>query len=84
MHDEFYERFDRIEQRNRLLTALLVAVVVGIALLTATNPPLSAQDRTMRVSEIVVVDSNGVERVTDSAERKEGPTISPACIKRFG
>lgn len=62
MDSDLQARVGRIDRRNRLLTIVIVVLFLGIAWL-GIRDSVVAQTQSLRVSEIVVVDSRGVERV---------------------
>ena len=62
MDSDLAARLDRVERRNELMTALVVVLLVCVAFV-GNRQSLVAQAQSLRVSEIVVVDRNGVERV---------------------
>ena len=62
MDSDLAARLDRVERRNKLMIALVVVLLVCVAFV-GNRQSLVAQAQSLRVSEIVVVDRNGVERV---------------------
>jgi hypothetical protein len=62
MENDLEVRVRRLERQNRILTALLLVLGMG-ATLALLGRSAIAQGQSIRVSEVVVVDGNGVERV---------------------
>lgn len=62
MENDLELRVRRLERHNRILGACLLVLGVGI-IAAVFHRDVAAQVQSIRASEIVVVDSNGIERV---------------------
>jgi hypothetical protein len=82
MDSDLQARLGRIERRSRLVTALVVLLIGGIVFV-GVRRTLVAQTQSLRVSEIVVVDSNGVERIR-IAGRLPDPVVNGRPVPRGG
>jgi hypothetical protein len=82
MEDDLGLRLHRIERRARFLTGLLV-VLVGWTVLTVVRREVTSHAQSIRVSEIVVVDNNGVERVRIGGSLPD-PVINGRSAPRGG
>ena len=82
MDSDLRARFEQMEQRNRFVTTLAVVLTV-VSFVVGARHSLNAQTQSLRVSEIVVVDNNGVERVRIAGNLPD-PIVNGRSIPRGG
>ena len=82
MDSDFPARLERIERRNRLLTVIVVLLIVAIGFV-GPRRNVAAQAQSLGVSEIVVVDKDGVERVRIGGNLPD-PVVNGRSASRGG
>jgi len=82
MDRDLQARFEHMEQRNRFVITLGVVLAV-FSFVGGAHRGLTAQTQSLRVSEIVVVDNNGVERVRIGGSLPD-PIVNGRSIARGG
>ena len=82
MGNDLEARLHRIERHNRLVAAAAV-FLIGAVVFINRDQTLGAQNQSLRVSEIVVVDENGVERVRIGGKLPD-PVVNGRSAPRGG